>query len=139
MLQAESDSLPILIHGNHLDNNLLALLKNLTRMANLSRPGHIRDMEQAINSFFKLDKRPVICQVPHGTGNNRIGGVFFEHLVPRIFLRLLDAHGHLLFFRIDRKDHHLDLVADLDEFIGMIDPSCPGQFTDMNQPLDTRL
>ena len=107
-------------------------------MADLASPGHIRDMQQAVDPFFQLDKGPVIRKVTHCSIHSRSRRVFIKDLVPGVLLCLLDPHRHLLFFRTYRQHDDIDLIANLQEFVWMVDPTGPGKLTDMNQTLDTR-
>ena len=44
----------------------------------------------------------------------------------------------MLALAVDAQDHHVDLVADADQFVGVIDPFRPRHLADVDQAFDTR-
>ena len=140
LLQAQGDAAAFLVDRQHLALDLLALFQHFAGMADLARPRHVGDVQQAVDAFFQLDERTVVGQV---------ADLALDHAVDRDSARRPSSHGFswVCFmpsdscwpFAVDAQDHDLDLVADLHQFAGMIDALGPGHFADVHQAFDARL
>ena len=95
---------------------LVVLLEQFRRMADFSRPGQVRDVQQAIDALFDLDERAVVGHVPHGTGNNGSRRVLLFDEGPGVHLGLLHAKGNFLLVSVNFKDNNLNIVAYFKQF-----------------------
>ena len=124
--QGEPFILRIDIQNNGL--NLLSLPIEFARIFDLFRPGHLRDMNQTVNSFFKPDKDAEIGDRLHPAFDPAPDGIFLFDQDPRIRRGLLHSQGDPAFFKIKVKDHHLHRVADLNDLGGVFHLFCPSSF-----------
>ncbi len=111
LLEPESDSLTVLVDIENDSPYGIALLNDLIRMDDLLGPGHVRDMQEAINSIFELDKGSVVGEIPNNTLDNRSDREFFSNEIPGVLLDLLHAERDLLLLLLDLEDNHLCLIA----------------------------
>ena len=139
LLEPESDSLAVLVDIENDSPYGITLLNDLIRMDDLLGPGHVRDMQQAIDSIFEFDKGSVVGQIPDNTLDNCSNREFFSDEIPGVLLDLLHAERDLLFLLLDLKDNHLCLIANRDNLVGMVDSLGPGHLGDMYETLDSRL
>ena len=63
LLQAQGDAAAILVHRKHAAFELLALLDHLVGMADLPRPRHVADVQQAVDALLDLDEGAVVGEV----------------------------------------------------------------------------
>jgi len=105
-------------------------------VADLSRPGHVRNVEKAIDPFFEFDKGTVVGKVANLAGDFCVLWVALHDVVPWVRLRLLDTERKLLALWVDTEDLDVDLVADLYHFAWVVDASSPGHFADVHQAFD---
>ena len=89
LLESQRDTATVLIDRENLAGDLFAFLKHLAGMADLASPGHVRDMEQAVDALFQLDERAVVGEVSDATLDDTLDRVGFANLVPRVVLSLL--------------------------------------------------
>ena len=136
LLDAESDSLLVLVdvQDNALDG--VALLVLLVGVGDLLRPGHVRDMEQPVDAGLDFDEGAVVGEVPDLPLDDRSGRVPLGDEFPGIDLGLLDAQRDLVLLGIDVEYDHFDFVTDVDQFTGMVDSLGPGHLGDVDQSLD---
>ena len=96
-------------------------------------------MEQPVDSLFQFDECAVVREISDATGDDTVRGILLHDRFPRIRLRLLDPERELLTFLVDSQNHHLDLVARLDQLTRMVDPFRPRHFADVHETFDARL
>src|SRR5437867_402202 len=103
------------VHVKHEGFDILADLKQLRRMLHALAPGHLRHMNESLDSGFQLDERAVVGQVLYGPTNL---GVFFEHLKCKSLLaRLfgfqdkLAGKNNIAAFAVELDDSAFDLFA----------------------------
>ena len=139
LLEAEADALVggIDLEDDGLDG--LALLQHFGGVVDLARPGHIRDVDHAVDALFHLDEGAVGGEVADLAGDARAHRVAILDGVPRIGLGLADAQGDLLVGRIDVEDHHVHLVADVKHIGGAGNTLGPAELGDVHQALDAGL
>ena len=139
LLATQRDAL--LLHIDREDDalHLVALLDHLGGVADLLRPRHVRDVQEAIDALLDLDEGAVAGEVPDGAlddGTDRV--VLLDH-VPGVHLRLLHAEGDLLLGVVELQHDHLDRVAGLDQLARVVDAAGPGHLGDVHQALDALL
>ena len=96
-------------------------------------------MQQAVDAFFQFDKGTVVGQVAYLALDRTAFRISLGHAVPRVLLSLLHAERELLALAVDTQDHHVDFVADANQFVGVIDPFRPRHFADVDQAFDAWL
>ena len=60
LLQAEADAVRLLVDVEHLALDLLADGQHLGRVLDLLGPGHLGDVDQALDALLELDERAVV-------------------------------------------------------------------------------
>ena len=108
-------------------------------MADLAGPAHVGDVQQAVDALFDLDEGAVVGEVADGPLDHRARRVLAGDLVPGVDLGLLHAQGDFLLVLVDPQDDDLDLVADVDQLAGVVDPLGPAHLGDVDQALDALL
>ena len=101
LLEPQRDAAAFLVDRQHLALDLLPLLDSLAGVADLARPGHVADVQQAVDAFFDFDEGTVIGQVADGAGDQGAGRIALGNLVPRIGLGLLHAQRDFLLLLVD--------------------------------------
>src|SRR5208282_5304586 len=139
LLEPQGDPLAVLIDVQHLATDTLAFFKQLVGMTDLARPAHVGDVQQSVDPFLDLDEGTVVGEVADRALDHGAGRVLAGHLVPGVDLGLLHAQGDFLLVLVDAKDHDFDLVANVDQLAGVVDPLGPAHLRDVDQALDTLL
>ena len=138
LFHAECNPASFDVDGQDFAFDFLSLFQHLVRMTDLASPGHVGNMQQAVDPLFQFDKGTVIGQVSDTTFDQFVRRVFRFHLVPRVVLGLFHTERHLFARFVDAQHGHIDFVANLDQFIRMIDATNPGHLADMNQTFNAR-
>src|SRR4029453_4602201 len=73
LLEPERDPFVLAVEIEDLRLDLLALLEDLRRMTHVAGPGHVRDVQQAVDPRLELDERSEIGEVPHASEHPRAG------------------------------------------------------------------
>ena len=110
-----------------------ALLQNFGRMIDLAGPGHIGDMDKAVDAVFQFHKGAVNGEVADHAFDLAADWITLVDGFPRIAVRLTETEGDLLVVSVDGEDGRLDDVADLDEFRRMIDLAGPRELGDVDE------
>src|SRR5437867_3939061 len=139
LLEPERDALVLAIEVQDLRLELLPLLEDLRGVTHVARPGHVRDVQQAVHARLELDERPEVGEVADTTEGPRAGLVALLDRRPRIGLDLLHAQRDPLGAAVDVEHDHLDVVADVDELRGVADAASPGHLGDVDEPFDAGL
>ena len=139
LLDAKSDALAFLIDLKNQRLDRVPFLDHFTGVNHLTRPGHVRDVEQAVDAILDFDESSVVRQVPHLSADLSADGVFPLDLRPGVHADLLHAEGDFLLLLLDLEHDDLDLVADRDDLVRMTDPLGPGHLGDMNETFDAIL
>ncbi len=85
---------------------------DLARVHVLLGPAHFRNVDQAFDAGFQLNKCAIIGDVGHATHMSAFQRVLGSDQIPRIFLKLLHAQGNTMGFLVDLDDLNLDGLAD---------------------------
>ncbi len=91
-------------------------------------------MQQAVDAFLDLDEGAVVGQVANNTSDHGVRSDTARRPCPRDWADLLHAQGDFLLLLADVEDLHLDVVADVDQFAGVIEASRPRHLGDVNKP-----
>src|SRR5208337_328551 len=135
LLEAERDAALGGVDFEHLDLDLLAGRDDLARMDVLLGPGHLRDVDEALDSRLQLHERPVVGDVRHAALHLLADLVPGLDIGPRIFLQLLHAKRDAMGLVVDLDDAHLDLLADGQHLARVVDPP-PGDVGDVQEAVD---
>src|SRR5262249_44404394 len=63
LLQAQGDTLAVLVHVEDDAGDLVALADDLAGVADLAHPAHVADVQQAVDALLDLDEGPVVGEV----------------------------------------------------------------------------
>ena len=74
LLEAQGDAPAFLIDRQHLALDLLTLFDHFAGVAYLAGPGHVADVQQAVDAFLDFDKGAVIGEVADAALDHRAGG-----------------------------------------------------------------
>src|SRR4029077_20921764 len=118
---------------NHLD--ILSNLKELGRMGNFSRPGHLGNVDEPLNAAFQLNKSSIIHQANDLALDPGADRIFIGDCVPGVRSELFHTERDSLFLGIELQNNHFDLLSHLDNFGRMTDPA-PRHVTDVENPID---
>ena len=117
----------------------LVLLEQFFRVLQFLRPRDVRDVNQPVDAFFKLDERTEVGQVANLAVDLRANRIADRNRVPGIILQLLHAEADPFFVCIDAEHLHLDLVALVKLTLRICSPFGPRDLGNVNQALDARL
>ena len=67
-------------------------------------------MQQAINSFFQLDKSSIVGEITYLARNHFVDRILVENSFPWIILGLLHPKRQLLPLRINTQNNNFDLI-----------------------------
>jgi len=99
-------------------------------------PGHLADVDQALDAWFKLYEGTVAHDVNDSTRVLLVDVVALINRFPRILRKLFESKCNLLLFAVNMQDLDFDLLINLDHFRWMAD-SFPAHIRDMQQAVDT--
>ena len=125
MLQTKCNSATIGIDGQNAALEFLALFENFVRVTDLASPRHIGDVQQTIDALFEFDKRTVVGQVADTTVDLFVDRILFLNLVPWVVLSLLHTQRHLFAVFVDAQNGNIDLVADVDQLVRVVNTLDP--------------
>ena len=136
LLVSQGDAAVFLVdvQDDHFD--FLALLQHLTGMAHLAGPRKIRNVHQAVHSFFQFDEGAEGGQVADDAGVAAVDGEFELDVFPGIGSELLETQGDLAFLGIDIEQHDLDLLPFIEQLGGIFHVVGPAHFGDVDQAFD---
>ena len=84
-------------------------------MIDLARPGDIRDVDHAIETFFQFDEGAVAGEIANLAFDMGAGRIFLLGLVPWIGFELPQAKRDLLLFAVDAKHDRLDFLVGFED------------------------
>src|SRR5467141_100661 len=102
-------------------------------------PAQVADVDQAVDTVFDLDERAEVGEVAHASFDLRSNREFLVQAVPGIGGKLAHAQRNAALGRIHVEHHALHLVADIDQFRGMLHALRPGHLADVHQAFDALL
>src|SRR5438552_18424460 len=97
--QAERDAPLPRIHLEHRHLDPVTHIDDLRGMLQPLAPGHLRDVDQALDAWGDLDKSSVVRDADHAAEDAVAGAVVRRYLFPGIGQELLQAQGDSLLFR----------------------------------------
>src|SRR5437763_11135111 len=114
---------------------MIANVHQLRRMLHALRPGHLADMNQALDALLQFNERAVVGHANDASANVSADRIAMLGIEPRIGRELLESQGNALLVLVVLQNFHLDLIADVDEILGMSETS-PGHVGDMQQAVE---
>src|SRR6185295_9033001 len=135
LLQPERDLLVFLVDLEDHRLDLVSDGDHLRGMPHVARPGHLGDVDQALDPLLQLHEGAIVGDRDHLPLDLLGHGVALVHVLPRVGRELLHAERDALLLGIEGEDLHLHLLADGDELRGVADAP-PGHVGDVEQPVD---
>src|SRR5438132_13434057 len=102
-------------------------------MIDLARPGNVRDVDHAIETFLELDESAIAGEVANLAFDAGAGREFLESFLPRVGFELANAKGNLLFLAIDAEHRGFDFLIDFEDIGRFGDALGPRKFSDVDQ------
>ena len=113
-----------------------ALMQDFARVVHLADPGHVGDMDHAVDVVLNLDERAITGHVADDALDaGALRETFLDDL-PRILLALTQAEGDLAVFLADFQNDGFDFVAFLQDVGSLVDFLRPGHFGNMDEAFD---
>ncbi len=94
---------------------------------------------EAFNTVGKSDNCAFLNHFNDGSFMNGAGSEDGFEYIPGILLELLVAEAETTVFLVDLENLHLDVSADLGEFVGVFDTLGPAEVGDVDKTIDTFL
>ena len=139
LFQTQRNTTPFLVYRQDLAFDFLIFFQHFTRVTDLPGPGHVRDMQQAVDPLSQLDERAVIGQISYLARYHGIDGILLGNVVPRVGLGLLHTQGNLFLILVHTQNDDVNLVTNLYEFVGMANSFGPRHLADVYQTFDAFL
>ena len=93
--------------------DFVVLLEDFGRVVDLAGPGHVGDVDHAVDAFFQLHERAVGGEVADRALDGGADRVAEFDLVPRVGLELADAERDFLLLDADAEHDGFDFLADV--------------------------
>src|SRR2546422_284660 len=122
----------------HLELDRLSLFYRVARILDVG-DAELRHWDKALDVAPQVHHHALVHEAQHPAPQLGAHGIRLADAQPRIFLRLLQAQRDPLVLGVHVQDQHLDLVALLHDFGGMLHPLGPRHVGDVNQAVDARL
>src|SRR5467141_1084129 len=139
LLEAERDPLVLRVHVENQHFHFVALLDDFRRVLHPLGPGHVGDVDQAVDARLDLDERAEggeVADLALEAGADRI---LLRQRHPGILFGLLHPEGDLLLRLVHLEDDRFDRFADGDDLRRMAHVAGPAHLGDVDQALDARL
>ena len=135
LLHAERDLLVLHIHLQDHRLDLIADVHELGGVANVTRPRHLGDMNEALDPLLQLDEGSVVGDRYDLSTHPRAHRIFLVDVGPRVGKKLLEAQGNSFAVPIDVENLHVEIGTDIHDLGGMSDPP-PGHVGDMEKAVE---
>src|SRR5258706_466275 len=122
-VDTERDRLDLLVH-----------LQDVGWLGDTLGPRKFSNMDESFDTRFQLDECSVRNQIHNAALDLHADLVLGFDILPRILQLLLQPQADTLFFPIAIQDHHVDFLANLQDFGGMSD-AAPTHIGDMQQTI----
>src|SRR6266852_6973675 len=126
------------IHLQHLELDRLPLFHRVPGILNVGNPelGH---GDEPFDVASQVHHHALVHEPQHPAPQLRADRVRLTDAQPRILLRLLQAQRNAFVLGVHVQDQHLDLIALLHHFGGMLHPLGPRHVRDVDQAVDAGL
>src|SRR5260370_10032021 len=136
LLESQGHALALLIDVEYNALDFVTLVDDLAGMAHFANPAHVADVQQTVDPFFDFDEGAVIGQIANHAANDHAGRIALGHLIPRIGLNLFHPQRDFLLVAIDVEHLDVNLIANGNDFAGMVDPFGPAHLANVDQAFD---
>src|SRR2546425_8104851 len=126
------------IHLQHLELDRLPLFHRIPGILNVGNP-ELRHGDEPFDVASQVHHHALVHEAQHAAPQLGAHRVCLTDAEPRVFLRLLQAQGNPFVLGVHVQDQHLDLVALLHDFRGMLHPLGPRHVGDVDQAVDAGL
>ncbi len=109
--QAHSPVFLVKLKDDHF--NFITHIAKLRWVLDLFRPAQIRDVDQSINSLFKLHKQTKVGEVANCTFLLGFNGIAAFNVFPGIHSQLLQSQRHLALLSVNSENHTFDFIVDV--------------------------
>ena len=93
LLETQREPAPFLVDLEHDALDPVADVEHLGRVLDALGPGHLGDVDQALDALLDLDEGAVVGQADDLAANARVRRVLGRGVLPRIVLQLLEARA----------------------------------------------
>ena len=94
-------------------------------------------MDHTIDIVFDFDESTVVGHIADLTDDVLAGGIFFSEDFPGVAFFLTETEGDLAAVAVDIEDDGFDIIADVENFAGLVDALGPGHFRNVDKTFDT--
>lgn len=136
LLETEGDALLLRIDVENDGFDFIADFEHFVRVVDLAGPGHIGDVDHAVDIVFDFDECAVAGHVADFAFDAASGRILLSEDFPRIAGLLTETEGDLLAFLVDVENDSFDFFANADDIAGLGDALGPGHFGDVDQTFD---
>src|SRR3989449_3432218 len=126
------------IHLQHLELDGLSLFHGVSGILDVG-DAELGHGDEPFDVAPQVHHHALVHEAQHPAPQLGAHGIRLADAQPRIFLRLLQAQRNALVLGVHVQDQHLDLVALLHDFGGMLHALGPRHVGDVNQAVDARL
>ncbi len=135
LLQAQRDAALFGLDAEDDRVDGIALLEHVAGVANLFAPRHLGDVNEAFDAGLDFNEGTEVGKARDCAGDALADLVALGGRFPRLGLKLLQAERNLLRFRIDLEDADLDLLADGEHVLRLVDAG-PRDVADVEKAVD---
>ena len=135
LLDAEADAVLARVDVEHDRLDGVTDGHHLGRVLDPAGPGHLGDVDQALDPLLELDERAVVLERDDLAAHHGAGRVLLLGVRPGILADLLEAEGDALGLGVELEDLDPHVIADLEQLRGVRDAS-PGHVGDVQEAVD---
>ena len=89
LLEPQCDTASLFVDGEDLAGDCITLFQQFACVSDFSSPGHVADMEEAVDTLFEFDESTVVGEVSDGSFDRGPGRVLGCDIVPGVGSGLL--------------------------------------------------
>ena len=138
LLVAEAQTAAVLVNFENNNVHFSTELCEFRGVFNLLGPAEVRDVNETVNTFFKLNEYAEVCEVANLTSVLTANGEFLFDVLPRIVFKLLDTERHLAFLAVECEDNSVNLITNFEEFLCAAQVLAPRHFANVDKAFNTR-
>ena len=136
LLHTKRDTLAVEID---VENDCLDLITNLNQLGwvlHATCPGHLRDVNESLNTRLKLHEGAVVGKGNNTTTNLLVLSVSVCDVLPWVLLNLLETKGNTLTITVELEYDDTKLVTNLEHLCWVVD-AAPGHIRDVKKSVET--
>ena len=135
LFHAEADLLGFGVEAEDDDVDDITDIDDTAGVFDAACPAHFADVDEAFDAFFEFNKCTVVDEADDAAEGADAGGITFCGVCPGIRSELFVTEGNAFVFGCELEDFDFDFVADLNDFVRMIDAS-PAHIGDVEEAID---